>query len=115
MPNILLHIHPKAHLLWHIPKNPPKPNLTPPISRHQQEEDLRENHPYFDTPLFAMGRESRFRDICTIIVNARYKYVDTENLPSGPKSLGKSKYKQLQLVGIKRRYSIYKLNQLYQN
>ena len=65
--------------------------------RHQQEEDLRENHPYFDTPLFAMGRDSRFRLLCTVIVNARYKYNDSENLVTGStKGLGKSKYKQLQ-------------------
>ncbi|CAF4536445.1 unnamed protein product, partial [Rotaria magnacalcarata] len=28
------------------------------LKRNQQEEDLRENHPYFDTPLFAISRES---------------------------------------------------------
>jgi hypothetical protein len=31
------------------------------IFRNQQEEDLRENHPFFDTPLFTVGRESKFR------------------------------------------------------
>ena len=36
------------------------------------EKDLRENHPYFDRPLFAVPRESRFRKICQAIVNARY-------------------------------------------
>ena len=39
---------------------------------NQREEDLRENHPYFDTPLFVIGRESRFRKLCQLIVNARY-------------------------------------------
>lgn len=43
--------------------------------RNEQEEDLRENHPYFDTPLFAVGRESKLRNICKLIVNARYKHV----------------------------------------
>ena len=40
--------------------------------RTQQESDLRENHPLFDTPLFMVGRESRFREICKTVVNARY-------------------------------------------
>lgn len=42
------------------------------MKRNQREEDLRENHPYFDTPLFFIGRESRFRRICQILVYARY-------------------------------------------
>ncbi|KAF0306035.1 Sodium leak channel non-selective protein [Amphibalanus amphitrite] len=42
------------------------------MKRNQREEDLRENHPYFDTPLFVIGRESRFRKVCQMIVNARY-------------------------------------------
>lgn len=42
------------------------------IKRNQREEDLRENHPYFDTPLFIVGRESRFRRFCQTLVYARY-------------------------------------------
>ena len=42
------------------------------MRRNQKEEDLRENHPYFDRPLFAVPRESKFRKICQTIVNARY-------------------------------------------
>lgn len=42
------------------------------IRRQQQEEELRENHPFFDTPLFAVGRESRFRKFCQTLVYARY-------------------------------------------
>ena len=38
---------------------------------NQKEEDLRENHPYFDRPLFAVPRESKFRRICQAVVNAR--------------------------------------------
>lgn len=33
---------------------------------------MRENHPLFDTPLFSVPRESRFRRICQTIVSARY-------------------------------------------
>ncbi|EDX01669.1 sodium leak channel non-selective protein isoform X1 [Drosophila yakuba] len=42
------------------------------MRRNQREEDLRENHPFFDTPLFLVPRESRFRKICQKIVHARY-------------------------------------------
>ncbi|PAA57585.1 hypothetical protein BOX15_Mlig029264g3 [Macrostomum lignano] len=40
--------------------------------RTQQEAELRENHPFFDKPLFAVGRESRLRDLCKRLVDARY-------------------------------------------
>lgn len=42
------------------------------MKRNQREEDLRENHPYFDTPLLIVGRESKFRKLCQRIVYARY-------------------------------------------
>ena len=42
------------------------------MRRNQKEEDLRENHPFFDRPLFAVPRESKFRKICQAIVYARY-------------------------------------------
>ncbi|XP_050511308.1 sodium leak channel NALCN isoform X1 [Diabrotica virgifera virgifera] len=42
------------------------------MRRNQREEDLRENHPFFDTPLFAVPRESKFRKFCQMIVYARY-------------------------------------------
>ena len=43
--------------------------------RNQLQDDLRENHPFFDTPLFTVGRESRFRKLCQVIVNAKYNYL----------------------------------------
>ncbi|XP_022100553.1 sodium leak channel non-selective protein-like isoform X1 [Acanthaster planci] len=46
--------------------------------RTAKEEELRENHPYFDTPLFAIGRESRIRKICSAIVYARYNATLTD-------------------------------------
>ena len=42
------------------------------MRRNQKEEDLRENHPYFDRPLFAVPRESTFRRVCQRLKNARY-------------------------------------------
>ncbi|XP_065924032.1 sodium leak channel NALCN isoform X6 [Magallana gigas] len=62
------------------------------IKRSQQEEDLRENHPLFDTPLFTVGRESRFRKVCQMIVNAQYNY--TLRDPITGKELN-SKYKSV--------------------
>lgn len=63
------------------------------LYRNQQEVDLRENHPYFDTPLFLVGRETKLRKICELIVNAKYNYVLRD--PDTGKKI-KSKYKQLQ-------------------
>uniref|UniRef100_A0A8C4GLC7 Sodium leak channel, non-selective n=1 Tax=Dicentrarchus labrax TaxID=13489 RepID=A0A8C4GLC7_DICLA len=37
------------------------------MKRKVQEEELRENHPYFDKPLFIVGREHRFRNFCRMI------------------------------------------------
>ena len=55
------------------------------MRRNQKEEDLRENHPYFDRPLFAVPRESKFRRLCQRLQNARYDYallkVRVGNLP----------------------------------
>ncbi|XP_052783697.1 sodium leak channel NALCN-like isoform X2 [Mya arenaria] len=45
------------------------------IKRNQLQDDLRENHPFFDTPLFAVGRESPIRKVCQVIVNAKYNYM----------------------------------------
>ena len=42
------------------------------FDRKVQEEELRENHPYFDKPLFIVGREHRFRNFCRVIVRARF-------------------------------------------
>ncbi|XP_072180421.1 sodium leak channel NALCN-like [Diadema setosum] len=46
--------------------------------RNAKEEDLRENHPYFDMPLFTVGRESKLRKFCTSIVYARYNATLTD-------------------------------------
>ncbi|VUZ56904.1 unnamed protein product, partial [Hymenolepis diminuta] len=43
------------------------------IKRTQQEEELRENHPLFDRPLFTLGRQSRLRRFCSLVVRARHK------------------------------------------
>ena len=61
--------------------------------RNQIEVDLRENHPFFDTPLFLVGRESKLRKVCAMIVNAKYNYVLRD--PITGKEI-KSKYKQFQ-------------------
>ncbi|CAH8533606.1 unnamed protein product [Heterobilharzia americana] len=62
------------------------------IKRTQQEVELRENHPFFDRPLFVLGRENRFRQLCLILVEARHKAHDsidsTDNGNSIHKFLG---------------------------
>ncbi|KAK8392277.1 hypothetical protein O3P69_017693 [Scylla paramamosain] len=68
------------------------------MRRNQREEDLRENHPYFDTPLFAVGRESRFRKFCQLIVHSRY---DTSHKDPITGKERKIKYKRLHnLLGL---------------
>ena len=67
--------------------------LLPFFFRNQIEVDLRENHPFFDTPLFLVGRESKLRKVCAMIVNAKYNYVLRD--PITGKEI-KSKYKQFQ-------------------
>ena len=69
--------------------------LLPFFCRNQIEVDLRENHPFFDTPLFLVGRESKLRKVCAMIVNAKYNYVLRD--PITGKEI-KSKYKQFQWV-----------------
>ncbi|CAF1629768.1 unnamed protein product, partial [Adineta ricciae] len=61
------------------------------LKRNQQEEDLRENHPYFDTPLFAIAREGNFRKFCQLVVEARYNANPKDRLGQEPKI---SRYKQ---------------------
>ena len=35
---------------------------------------MRENHPFFDRPLFLISRDSKLRQFCRQIVHARYGY-----------------------------------------
>lgn len=63
------------------------------VCRNQREEDLRENHPFFDTPLFVVPRESKFRKFCQLIVYARYDARLKDPLTGKER---KVKYKSLQ-------------------
>ena len=65
------------------------------LKRNQQEEDLRENHPYFDTPLFAISRESNFRKFFQLVVEARYDG-NPKDRPGQESKI--SRYKQGQYV-----------------
>ena len=69
------------------------------MRRTQREDDLRENHPFFDTPLFVVGRESTFRRFCQVIVHARFD-PHTKDPVTG-KELRKVRYKGIQeLLGL---------------
>jgi len=63
------------------------------IFRNQQEEDLRENHPLFDTPLFTVGRESKFRKFCKAVVSAKYNCIGKD---PGSRKEPVSKYRRLE-------------------
>lgn len=65
------------------------------MRRNQREEDLRENHPFFDTPLFIVPRESKFRKICQKIVHGRYDARLKDPLTGKER---KVQYKSLQYV-----------------
>ncbi|CAF3718555.1 unnamed protein product [Rotaria sp. Silwood1] len=69
------------------------------LTRNQQEEDLRENHPYFDKSLFMIARESNFRKFCQLLVEARYNANTKDDLGQESKiSRYKQGYKFLGLV-----------------
>ncbi|XP_061547931.1 sodium leak channel non-selective protein isoform X7 [Phycodurus eques] len=68
------------------------------MKRKVQEEELRENHPYFDKPLFIVGREHRFRTFCRMIVRARFNASKTDPITGVVKN---TKYHQLyDLLGL---------------
>uniref|UniRef100_A0A7E4ZT03 Ion_trans domain-containing protein n=1 Tax=Panagrellus redivivus TaxID=6233 RepID=A0A7E4ZT03_PANRE len=64
------------------------------FTRNRIEEEMRENHPFFDRPLFAIGRNSRFRQICQKIVYAKYTFDNTDPVTG---KFTPVKYKQLRL------------------
>jgi hypothetical protein len=64
------------------------------LKRNQLEEDLKENHPYFDKPLFTIGRESNFRKFCQMIVEARYQRTSVQRDQNTQSTLKKDQYKQ---------------------
>uniref|UniRef100_A0AAY5KLE0 Sodium leak channel NALCN n=1 Tax=Esox lucius TaxID=8010 RepID=A0AAY5KLE0_ESOLU len=67
------------------------------MKRKVQEEELRENHPYFDKPLFIVGREHRFRNFCRTVVRARFNASKTDPITGAVNS----KYHQLyDLLGL---------------
>ncbi|KAI6181392.1 Four domain-type voltage-gated ion channel alpha-1 subunit [Aphelenchoides besseyi] len=43
------------------------------MTRNRIEEEMRENHPFFDRPLFMIGRDSKLRRFCRRWVHARYQ------------------------------------------
>lgn len=68
------------------------------LKRSQREKDLRENHPLFDTPLFIVGRESKFRKLCQYLARSKYHYNDRDSITGKHR---KSNYKTLHnLLGL---------------
>lgn len=63
------------------------------LLRNRIEEEIRENHPFFDRPLFAVGRDSNLRRICQSIVYAKYSPEKIDPVTGKPIQL---KYKQIQ-------------------
>lgn len=68
------------------------------LKRSQREKDLRENHPLFDTPLFIVGRESKFRKFCQLLAWAKYQFNDRDPITGKHR---KSNYKSIHnLLGL---------------
>uniref|UniRef100_A0AC35TIY1 Sodium leak channel non-selective protein n=1 Tax=Rhabditophanes sp. KR3021 TaxID=114890 RepID=A0AC35TIY1_9BILA len=68
------------------------------FTRNRIEEEMRENHPFFDRPLFAVGRDSKLRQLCKKIVYAKYTPQKIDAITGKPILL---RYKQLHsLVGL---------------
>ncbi|XP_071949638.1 sodium leak channel NALCN-like isoform X2 [Antedon mediterranea] len=60
--------------------------------RDAKEDELRENHPYFDMPLLTFDQESKIRQICMAIVYARY---DSTMREPGKGIMKKSRYQSV--------------------
>uniref|UniRef100_A0A1I7U358 Sodium leak channel NALCN n=1 Tax=Caenorhabditis tropicalis TaxID=1561998 RepID=A0A1I7U358_9PELO len=60
------------------------------ITRNRIEEEMRENHPMFDRPLFLVGRESSLRRMCQMIAHSRHSYDQND----GQHRKHSTKYKQ---------------------
>ncbi|VDO22924.1 unnamed protein product [Haemonchus placei] len=67
------------------------------ITRNRIEEEMRENHPLFDRPLFAVGRDSRLRILCQNIVYAQYSPERIDPVTGKQIVL---KYKQFDFIGL---------------
>ncbi|CAI4226086.1 unnamed protein product [Auanema sp. JU1783] len=68
------------------------------ITRNRIEEEMRENHPMFDRPLFTVGRDSRLRRICQTIVYSQYNPETIDPVTGKQTQL---KYKQLhEFIGL---------------
>ncbi|PIC33562.1 hypothetical protein B9Z55_013496 [Caenorhabditis nigoni] len=68
------------------------------ITRNRIEEDMRENHPFFDRPLFLVGRASQLREFCKKLVHSKYDSQD-DGINGGAKT--KKRFKEIRaLIGI---------------
>uniref|UniRef100_A0A0K0EDN0 Ion transport domain-containing protein n=1 Tax=Strongyloides stercoralis TaxID=6248 RepID=A0A0K0EDN0_STRER len=61
------------------------------FTRNRIEEEMRENHPFFDCPLFTIGRDSKLRQLCKKIVYAKYNSNQIDSLSGKPTTI---RYKQ---------------------
>uniref|UniRef100_A0A8R1DJ77 Sodium leak channel NALCN n=1 Tax=Caenorhabditis japonica TaxID=281687 RepID=A0A8R1DJ77_CAEJA len=68
------------------------------ITRNRIEEDMRENHPFFDRPLFLVGRASQLREFCKKLVHSKY---DSQEDSSNGGGKTKKRFKEIRaLIGI---------------
>ncbi|CAI4222140.1 unnamed protein product [Auanema sp. JU1783] len=68
------------------------------ITRNRIEEDMRENHPMFDRPLFLVGRASKLREFCKKVVHSKY---DSQDEGGNGATKIKGSFKEIKaLIGI---------------
>lgn len=56
---------------------------------------MRENHPFFDRPLFFVGRVSRMREFCQKVVHAKY---DADDDSGNGKTTGRRRFKEIRTL-----------------
>jgi hypothetical protein len=71
------------------------------VFRNRIEEEMRENHPYFDRPLFLVGRDSQLRRFCQNLVYAKYTSDDTSGIAGGKTQ--KQQYKEIRYTAYSSR------------
>jgi hypothetical protein len=72
------------------------------LKRNQLEDELKENHPYFDKPLFLISQNSNLRKFCKIITEAKYeKFAPKSDSNQPSNTVIKNQYKNFhRFIGL---------------
>ena len=72
------------------------------LKRNQLEDELKENHPYFDKPLFLINHNSNLRKFCKMVTEAKYEKLSHKGDSNQPSNtVVKSQYKNFhRFIGL---------------